>query len=81
MTDDPDNLVLEILRAIWGDIAGIRSDIRDIKTRQTDMSRTIAGIRRDQADDAEVSAHVQARLDRLQEEVDRINRRLDIVDG
>ena len=81
MTDDPDNLVLEILRAIRGDIAGIRSDIRDIKTRQTDMSRTIAGIRRDQADDAEVSAHVQARLDRLQEEVDRIKRRLDIADG
>ena len=40
----------------------------------------IAAIRRDQAADAEGVAHLEARIDRLQGQIDRINRRLDFTD-
>lgn len=80
MADEPINLVLEHLRAIRTEIAGLRDDVREIKHRQNDMARQIAALRREQAGDAETTAHVEARLDRFGERLERIERRLDIAD-
>lgn len=77
---DIDNLVLEHLRALRTEVAGLRDDVRDIKHRQTDMARQLAALRREQAGDAENVAHVEARLDRFGERLERIERRLDIVE-
>ena len=81
MTQDTENLILEYLRAIRTDVAETRTDIRDIKLRQNDMATSIAGLRRDQASDAGVSAHLQIQIDRLHDQVGRISRRLDIAEA
>lgn len=57
------------------------NDFREVKLRLGELQSSVAGLRRDQALDAEVSAHPQAQFDRLREEVDRIKRRLDLADA
>lgn len=79
MSDEPDNLVLVYLRRMDANINALRDDVRELKHRQTDIARQIAGLRREQAGDAETVAHVEARLDRLGERVERIERRLDLT--
>jgi hypothetical protein len=79
MAEQTDNLVLDILRALRADMSAMREDFRDFKVRQNDMALSLAAMRRDQANDAGVSAHLQAQFDRLKEEVELIKRRLDIA--
>jgi hypothetical protein len=66
MTDDPDNLVLPLLRAIRGDIANIKADVAEIKERLGFLEGVYASISR--------------RVDRIGADVERINVRLDIVE-
>lgn len=80
MTTEPENLVLELLRAIRGDIAKQGQKLDEVLVRLGRLEEGQARIRRDQASDAETVAHVQARMDRLGDRLDRIERRLDIVD-
>lgn len=80
MSTEPINLVLEMLRAMRGDIMAIRETQAEHGQRLNDLARGIAIIRRDQGGDAETVAHLQAQVDRLREQIDRINRRLDLVD-
>jgi hypothetical protein len=42
-----DNLVLELLRAIRGDIGVLATDIRDVKHRLTLLEMGVSGVRRD----------------------------------
>jgi hypothetical protein len=44
------------------------------------MELATAGLRREQAGDAENVAYLGARVDRLGEEIDRIKRRLELID-
>ncbi|MBF0335630.1 MAG: hypothetical protein HQL40_18635 [Alphaproteobacteria bacterium] len=81
MPDEPANLILEHLRAIRADMAEMREMQREHGHRLYRIETGLAGLRREQAADAEGVAHVEARLDRLREEVDRIKRRLDIGDA
>ncbi|MBI5121774.1 MAG: hypothetical protein HZA67_12275 [Rhodospirillales bacterium] len=78
---DVENLVLEHLRAIRADVGVLREDTREVKLRLNELQASTAGMRRDQALDAEVSAHLQAQFDRLREDVDRIKRRLDLAEA
>ena len=78
---EPPNLVLEQLTALRGDIAEVRSDTRDIKSRVNDMAIGFDTLRRDQASDAGVVAAMQARIDRLADDLDRVKRRLALADG
>ena len=65
MSDEPGNLVLEHLRHIRADIAGLREDVREIKHRQNDTARVLASMRREQARDAETITHFADRKDGL----------------
>ncbi len=76
---EPESLVLELLRAIRGDIAGINERLNEVQRRQNDTHLAVLSLRRDQTTDAEAVAHVQARMDRFGERLERIERRLDIV--
>ena len=78
---DVENLVLEHLRAIRSDVGVLREDMREVKLRLNELQASTVGLRRDQALDAEASAHLQAQFDRLREEVERIKRRLDLADA
>jgi archaellum component FlaC len=67
MTDEPDNIVLVLLRRMDAKLDRIGDDLRDLKTRVTGTEEAIAGVNR--------------RLDRLEARVERIEKRLDLVDA
>ncbi|WP_020185827.1 hypothetical protein [Methylopila sp. 73B] len=66
MADEPDNLVLAMLRRIDETTQRTRDDIVDLKVRMTAVEEGLAGVNR--------------RLDRLEIRVDRIERRLELSD-
>lgn len=66
MSDDPNSLILTLLRAIRGDISHIKGDIIEINKRFGFLEGTYASLSR--------------RVDRLGGDVERIKVRLDIVD-
>ena len=65
MTDEPDSLVLAILRRIDQRTERMAEDVHD-KTRVTAVEEGLAGVNR--------------RLDRLEVRVDRIEKRLELSD-
>lgn len=67
---EPDNLVLEHLRALRSDVATIREDVREVKSRITNLEHSIAGIHSDIAD-------LNGRHDRILDRIERIERRPD----
>jgi hypothetical protein len=86
MADEPENLVLAYLRRIDDSVRGLRGDVQELdvqelKVRQNDIHTAALAVRRDQVQDTAIVAHVQAQLDRLRDEIDRINRRLDLHDA
>ena len=77
--DIGDNLVLEHLRHIRAVVDATRIDMHDLKHRVTAVEIGLAGIRREVAQVGENVALFSARFDRLEDRVERIERRLDIV--
>jgi predicted nuclease with TOPRIM domain len=65
MSSVSDNLVLELLRAIRGDIGEIKADLVEVKERLGILESQYASLSR--------------RIDRLTGVVEQIKRRLDIV--
>ena len=74
-----DSLVLELLRAIRGDIHEIKADLRDLKHRMSSRELGVAGICRDIA--ALFKQHVLSslRTDTIEERIQRVERRLEII--
>jgi predicted nuclease with TOPRIM domain len=67
MPDEPANLVLDLLRAIRGDVAELKADMVEVKERLGLLEQQGASISR--------------RLDRVAGDVERIKRRLDLVES
>jgi predicted nuclease with TOPRIM domain len=65
MSSVSDNLVLELLRAIRGDIGEIKTDMVEVKERLGLLESQYASLSR--------------RLDRMTGDVEQIKRRLDII--
>ena len=76
-----DNLVLDLLRAIRGDIAKLSERLDDQGHRLLRIEMSVAGLRRDQALDAEAYASMETRFERVRERLERIERRLDLVEA
>lgn len=66
MTTDPDNIVLVYLRRIDQRVADIAEDIKEIRGRVGLLEEQYASMSR--------------RLDRMGLDIDRIKRRLDLID-
>lgn len=66
MSQEPDSIVLRMLREIRGDLGRLAEDVRDIKIRMTGVEEGLAGVNR--------------RLDRMEADVTQIKKRLDLVD-
>jgi archaellum component FlaC len=66
MAREPDNLVLELLRRIDERLGRMEDDLHDLKVRVTALEEGQAGINR--------------RLDRLDERVERIEKRLNLIE-
>lgn len=75
-----DNLILEHLRHIRSRVDTLQLMAEEHGKRLLRVESGIHALRRDQADDAGAVVDVQQQLDRLQAEVERIKRRLDLVD-
>jgi len=80
MADDPENIVLVYLRRMDAKLDSLSDDMRDVRGRLVALELELARSARDRADGMEARAHLQARVDRLRDDVDRIKRRLDIAD-
>jgi hypothetical protein len=66
MADEPDNIVLVYLRRIDEKLDRLIDDVQDLKVRVTALEEGQAGINR--------------RLDRIEMPVERVERRLDLVE-
>lgn len=67
MADEPENLVLQMLRKLDAKVDRLADDMTDIKMRMTHVEENLAGVHR--------------RLDRVDMRLDRIEKRLELVDG
>ena len=81
MSDEPTNLVLELLRAIRADTAAIRRTQAEHGHRLTRLELGQAATRRDQASDAEAAALASVRVDGLNERLERVEARLGLREG
>lgn len=81
MAPEPDNLVLELLRAIRTDVTSIREDSREIKSRLASLESGFAGMKRDHAGFYGDLADHHSRYDRLADRIERIEKRLQITEG
>jgi chromosome segregation ATPase len=79
MTDSIDNLLLEHLKAIRADIGTIKADLKENTTRLGRIEVAVAGLRRDIAHNEEATAEQSLRIDRINERIERIERRLEIA--
>jgi predicted nuclease with TOPRIM domain len=62
-----ENLVLELLRAIRGDVADLKADVTEVKERLGILEQQYSSVSR--------------RVDRIGGDVEQIKRRLDLVDA
>jgi archaellum component FlaC len=67
MADEPDNIVLAILRKIDQRTERMAEDLQDLKMRVPSVEEGLAGVNR--------------RLDRLEHRVERIEKRLELSDA
>ena len=74
-----DNLILEHLRIIRADIAGMRDDIREIKQRLSNEEGGIGGVNPDTADLYTENAAQHLRYDRLVDRIEKIEKRLELA--
>jgi hypothetical protein len=79
MSDNVDNLMLEHLKRFQATLERIEGKIGELTTRQNDTHSAVIGLRRDQAQDAEISAHLQVQLDAVRDRLDLIERRLQLT--
>ena len=67
MAEEPENLVLEMLRRLDRKFDTAIEDLRDLKGRMTGVEAGLAG--------------VQRRIDRVEDRLERIDRRLELADA
>lgn len=72
--------MLIFLRRIDGKIDGLSQDVRELKDRTSAVELGLTGIRRDIAALAETDVRLQVSMDRMRDDVSRIQRRLDIFE-
>ena len=81
MTDNVENLVLEQLRLIRADQAAMKDDIREVKNRITNLEAGQGTVLQHMGHLASSLAQQQISFDRFSDRVERIERRLSLVDA
>jgi hypothetical protein len=74
VADETDNLVLELLQAIRGDIADVKTDMHEFRERLGLVENQMAG-------HYALYARLSSWLDRIVDDVRLIKRRLDLIDA
>ena len=78
MSNSIESPVLEQLRAIRADIASVKEDTQEIKSRLVIVESGIASLRRNGGDFAASFADQHQRYGRLNDRIDRIEKRLEL---
>lgn len=78
MDSDPENLMLVFLRRIDAKIDNLTLEVRELKERVSALEIGQVAIRRDIAALAETDARMQISMDRMRDDISRIQRRLDL---
>jgi len=79
MSENIENLVLEHLRALRTGQGNIEAALRELKQRLTGVESGIAGLRRDNLGIQEDVYRQQAVIDAIQDRLQRIERRLELL--
>jgi septal ring factor EnvC (AmiA/AmiB activator) len=79
MSENVENLILEHLRGMRASQERVEHELREIKNRITSVEAGVAGIRRDAAHDNDKIVQQQIGLDQLNERIERIEKRLELV--
>ena len=66
MSDEPENLMLVYLRRVDTTVSRIAEDVHDLKVRMTSLEEAVVG--------------VQRRIDRIDGRLERVERRLGLLD-
>ena len=69
------------LRELRADIRGITADIRDVRHRTANLESSLAGVRRDIALLHSLAAQDSARTDEMLERLERIEKRLGLLNA
>ncbi len=81
MADDIDNIVIEHLRAIRGQLGRMDNQLTDVGQRMTGLERAVASLGTSLAHHGDAGALQAHRIDGLAARLDRIERRLDFKEG
>lgn len=81
MSTEPENLLLVYLRRIDERQARMEETLAEHGRRLVRIETEIGRLVRDRGGDLEDRAHLEARIDRFSERLDRIERRLDLREG
>ena len=78
------NATLKLLQSLRSDISGMRTEMqgefRDVKGRLSHLEASVAAVRRDGAMATEDFARQQVSIDSLVDRIQRIEKRLELVD-
>ena len=80
MTDETESLMLAILRNIQGKIARIEEELQDIKLRVSNVETGQSLIRQELVLQSTQISQLSHRMDRFDERLARIERRLDLIE-
>jgi hypothetical protein len=78
MSDAPDNLVIELLRAIRSDISQLRESVADQGRRLTLLEIAVSNLA---ASEMGHYANFSLRADRIEMRLDRIEKRLGLIEA
>lgn len=76
--DNVDNIIIEHLRAIRGDIGTIKDDVRELKSRISNMESAQASLLQHSGHQASVIAQQHVSYDRMIERIERLEKRLEL---
>lgn len=79
MMENIENLIIEHLRVIRADVAAIKEDVRELKTRSTSLEHGQGTILQHLGHLASMLATQQASHDKFMDRVERVEKRLDIA--
>jgi hypothetical protein len=78
MTEDIDHLMLEHLKALRLEVADVKADTTDIKSRLRSIDASIIDLRRNDLHGFEEVARQQISIDQIVERLQRIEKRLEL---
>jgi hypothetical protein len=79
--DQVDNSAIVLFRRLDTKMDRLADDVREVRERLTSVELGLAGVRRDIGGLAGSDARIQVRIDRLDGRLERIEKRLDLIDA